>query len=64
MDGISRPKPIGWKPKNALSNEQKAEIISLYHRCFPSYSFSKISRITGVSDNCVRKVVRQYLGKE
>lgn len=58
--GISRPKPVGWKPKNTLSEDIRIRIINLYH----SYNYSKISRITGVSDTCVRKVVRQYLGKE
>lgn len=60
MDGIRRPKPVGWKPKNALSEDIKIRIINLYN----SYNFSKISRITGVSDNCVRKVVREHYGKE
>lgn len=62
--GISRPKPLGWKPKNKISKEDKEWIISLNKHCFPKYSFAKISRITGISDNCVRNIVRAYLGKE
>jgi hypothetical protein len=60
---MNRPKPDGWKPKNTLPETTRLRIIHLYtHFPFPNYS--KISRITGVSDNCVRNVVRAYLGKK
>ena len=61
--GISRPKPIGWKPNNKISEAEKKQIITIYMNS-PQHNYAHISRITGISDNCIRRVVREHLGKQ